>query len=102
MNEDMYIYDIEKMLKFDDLIVYQIGVFDSKLISTPISEKSEKAKKRQLVELLPKLNVAKGKKVHNNASGYSETERLTLLKPGKTLKLLLSIETASSIGSKSS
>jgi hypothetical protein len=51
---------------------------------------------------LPKLNVGTGKKDHINPTGYSVTERLILLKPGKTLKLLLSIEGASSMGSKSS
>ena len=46
---------------------------------------------------MPKLNASgAAKKDHNNPTGYSVTERLILLKPGKTLKLLLSIEAASS------
>jgi hypothetical protein len=47
-----------KPKKFDDLVIFNMGVFDSNLISTPISEKNDKSKKSQMKQIVPKIDTS--------------------------------------------
>jgi hypothetical protein len=47
-----------KPKKFDDLVIFNMGVFDSSLISTPISEKNDKSKKPQMKQIVPKIDTS--------------------------------------------
>jgi hypothetical protein len=44
-----------KPKKFDDLVIFNMGVFDSSLISTPISDKN---KKPQMKQIVPKIDTS--------------------------------------------
>jgi hypothetical protein len=93
-NEEINIVGVYKVQKYDDVIVYHTGTYESIFVATPLSKKYDDERSNIMKQLVPKFDNVE------NPESFKKTHGKIELRPGETLKLLFVVDGASILSEK--
>lgn len=93
-NEEITISGVYKVQKYDDVIVYTTGTYESSFVATPLSQNYDKDRLNLMKQLVPKLDNVE------NPESFKKVQGKIDLRPGETLKLLFVVDGASILSEK--